>query len=283
MADQSTHRLAGSSRPTPATIGRSTVRPDRRSIDRCFAPAARADVVGRRRPARRSVASPSVVATVRRRGRRAATGARRRRRVRRRGRSADADAAAAPSPAAPTPRRRGRRPPPAPRPRPAPRTASRSSGAFPGLVPGSRQRDEHQPDRRVRRHARRSTSARRAFNVDSTMTRPERLRRPDRPRSSSTRSPPGSAAMKLGAVTVAGKAVKATVDDQTIHRPARRDPRAGPVGRGHGRLRRDAPQLAHRLELAVHPDERHRRRPSLDPVGQPRRRRSTARTTAIRS
>ena len=34
---------------------------------------------------------------------------------------------------------------------------------------------------------------------------------------------------------------------------------------------RDAPQHAHRLELAVHPDERHRRRPSLDPVGQPRR------------
>ena len=58
---------------------------------------------------------------------------------------------------------------------------------------------------------------------------------------------------------------------------------AGQSVDGHGRYTATLRSTTHRLELAVHPDERHRRRPPLDPVGQPRRRRSTGRTTATRS
>ena len=71
--------------------------------------------------------------------------------------------------------------------------------------------------------------------------------------------------MKLGAVTSAGKPVTARVHDADDPRAARRDPRRGPVGRRHRGLRGDAALVADRLELAVHPDERHRRRPPLDP------------------
>ena len=77
--------------------------------------------------------------------------------------------------------------------------------------------------------------------------------------------------MKLGKVTSEGKAVAARVHDQTIHVPL-----GGILGPGqsvdvtvaYSATLRSSTQ---RLELAVHADERHRRRPSLDPVDQPRR------------
>ena len=171
--------------------------------------------------------------------------------------------------------------------RPAPRRPPRRATDSAAGVPGRVDRTSVEPQRPPT-SIDLAVDARRPIDRASAWTRRRRSRNAsgarDRPRRAQHDRAAHSARMRLDRVSVDGAHGHRDRQRPDDRRAARRHPRrrrATAIVRV--RYARHAAHQPERLELAVHPGQRHRRPVPLAPVGQPAGRPSTARTTATRS